>query len=475
MDGGICDPTLHGAVRSYSLLVAEERPGDTLSQALGANASDQALLRLENHKRHVAERWQTFDSEHQHLQLDGVFGEDHGPPRLDGLLRAVQDAEAAWERKKGSGIGKTKQAIENFMGAMNNHSYLFSIIPSGDKYTSLITGVMTSMTKAFVNHKKIAESFSEGLETITKDLETVQASVKISDTLQMRRLVVDLYVALFDFLCDAMDWYKGGGRRRLFGSFRQDYTDNIRKSTGKVKEALTRIRVEAEQATQFRVQDTQQGMLFIRDGIGSMSQEIRIMKQLIFAGDKDRVNPTATRASLDDLDESSLLVLGREATRTLVANGESQRAVGCRQPPRHGRTLSGEDDVVELWDDDLSDGADRSHGHASSALGTAFSYTRAGIQDAFAPHLECYLEDGRSEVLTSGGSISTFFLPSEVTQKRAAPWLGRKGFSLQCSTVSQDNSYSCYQRRWIRHHAVSNHMYSKGSMAPYPVPRRHLT
>lgn len=33
IDGGICDPAFHGAARSYSF-VAEERPGDTLSQAL---------------------------------------------------------------------------------------------------------------------------------------------------------------------------------------------------------------------------------------------------------------------------------------------------------------------------------------------------------------------------------------------------------------------------------------------------------
>lgn len=38
MDADDLDPALHGVVRRYSLIVAEERPGDTLSQALGANA-----------------------------------------------------------------------------------------------------------------------------------------------------------------------------------------------------------------------------------------------------------------------------------------------------------------------------------------------------------------------------------------------------------------------------------------------------
>jgi len=168
MDDDELDPIIHGVVRRYSHKVAEERPDDTLSQALGVNArheeaeeswpawlqsqnhyNDQALLRLEKHKRQIAERWKTFNSDHPGLQLEDIFKEGQGPPRLDGLLRAAQDAEAVWDSKKESGIGKTKYAIENFMDTMNNHSYLFSILPSGDKYTSLITGVMTSITKVW--------------------------------------------------------------------------------------------------------------------------------------------------------------------------------------------------------------------------------------------------------------------------------------------------------------------------------------
>ena len=38
MNGDDLDPALHGVVRRYSLIVAEQRPADTLSQALGANA-----------------------------------------------------------------------------------------------------------------------------------------------------------------------------------------------------------------------------------------------------------------------------------------------------------------------------------------------------------------------------------------------------------------------------------------------------
>lgn len=57
------------------------------------------------------------------------------------------------------------------------------------------------------------------------------------------------------------------------------------------------------------------------------------------------------------------------------------------------------------------------HGNTLDASDSVFSYTRANIQDVSTPHLKHYLEDGRSEILRSGRSISTSFLPSEVAQK----------------------------------------------------------
>jgi hypothetical protein len=40
-----------------------------------------------------------------------------------------------------------KNRFLNFAETMNDYSYLFSIVPSGDKYTSLITGVVSSVVK----------------------------------------------------------------------------------------------------------------------------------------------------------------------------------------------------------------------------------------------------------------------------------------------------------------------------------------
>jgi len=144
----------------------------------------------------------------------------------------------------------------------------------------------------------------------------------MSNTPEMKFLVVELYVAVFNFLCDAMDWYGGSRKRRIMGSFRQNYADDIRKNTDKIKEALDRIRLEADQATQSRVQDTHQDMRGVLHEMKSMSQKL---ERLEAAAEKDRQNPTASAAAFENLAEQFMLVLGQRAMRTLVATGEAQR------------------------------------------------------------------------------------------------------------------------------------------------------
>lgn len=99
---------------------------------------------LEERKEGMAKRWKEFNSS---LKIGVILTENDDPPHVNTLLQAVGAAEEEWTKRKESGLGKTKSAVENFLNTLNDHSYLFSIIPNGDKYTSLITGVITSVVK----------------------------------------------------------------------------------------------------------------------------------------------------------------------------------------------------------------------------------------------------------------------------------------------------------------------------------------
>lgn len=68
-------------------------------------------------------------------------------PTIQTLQKAVNDAQDEWKAKGETQFGKAKDRLFDFLEMMNDHSYLFKFIPAGDKYISLITGVVSSVVQ----------------------------------------------------------------------------------------------------------------------------------------------------------------------------------------------------------------------------------------------------------------------------------------------------------------------------------------
>ncbi len=112
------------------------------------STSDAALIPLEEQCKELVSIWKSFQVLFPEAKDSNVTVVGAGTiPTVDGLLRAVQKAEADWQDKRKSSFGKAKGRFLAFLDTMNDHSYLFSFIPQGDKYTSLITGVVSSVVK----------------------------------------------------------------------------------------------------------------------------------------------------------------------------------------------------------------------------------------------------------------------------------------------------------------------------------------
>lgn len=60
----------------------------------------------------------------------------------------MKETAQAWEDKRDSGFGRAKEKMIGFSEALVSFSDLFSIIPQGDKYVSLFTGVISTTIKA---------------------------------------------------------------------------------------------------------------------------------------------------------------------------------------------------------------------------------------------------------------------------------------------------------------------------------------
>ncbi|KAI2464414.1 hypothetical protein F4781DRAFT_72887 [Annulohypoxylon bovei var. microspora] len=222
------DPAGAKLVRQYSDEIANAMPGNVPEHAIATHETE---LQADEHKPAAWRHWLRFEPPEssdfvvanlqagakeatdlwKKLQLDigdlGARGEQI--PTVETLWTAVRQAQTQWDKKKEKGFGRAKAHLFSFFETMNEHKYLFSIIPNGDKYTSLITGVITSIVKASVNHESIAEGFSRALQEISRDLDFVRRGTRMCNTTEMKGHVVSLYREVFAFLCYTMKWMIG--------------------------------------------------------------------------------------------------------------------------------------------------------------------------------------------------------------------------------------------------------------------------
>lgn len=60
---------------------------------------------------------------------------------------AIQKAQAQIQKNQSSTFGKVKAFFSTSAQVLDNHNYLFDLLPSGDKYTSVFTGALSSIVK----------------------------------------------------------------------------------------------------------------------------------------------------------------------------------------------------------------------------------------------------------------------------------------------------------------------------------------
>ncbi|KAI1746506.1 hypothetical protein F4782DRAFT_524269 [Xylaria castorea] len=256
------DPEVVGIVRRYSDKIASTMSGNVLGRAVVAQ---EAELRAAEERPTLWKNWLRFDIPEpdpdvaslqqkakeaanlwRSLKLD--IG-DPGPsgdqvPTVTTLWAAIDQAQRQWIKRSESWFGKAKTQLFSFLETMDSHNYLFSIIPNGDKYTSLITGVITSIVKASVNHETLAEGFSRALQDISRDLNFVRRGTLLCNTAEMKGHVVLLYRKVFAFLCYTLKWYSSSWNRFRKAFDNKFYDKNVEQRVKRIQGLVQRVRDE---------------------------------------------------------------------------------------------------------------------------------------------------------------------------------------------------------------------------------------
>ncbi|KAH7123501.1 hypothetical protein B0J13DRAFT_566717 [Dactylonectria estremocensis] len=458
-------PDITPIVRQYSLEVEKSQPDDSLSQALGLVAkqethesrskrqalewkkwlqfgesqSDDILGPLEQQRAELVRTWENF----QHLfQGEGEAAvPPNSIPTIDTLRGAINQAQNAWLAKKTKGFAKAKDRFFDFLDTMNDHSYLFNIIPSGDKYVSLITGVVSSVVVVSANYKKIAEGFSMALVDISSDLHFVTKNAEIADSQEMRRLVVELYVGVFKLLCHTLEWFKRK-KNRFFSALNKNfYDDTVDSLVQGIRRTVQKVRDEAQYIANGRVERI--------EGMVHHALSLRVV------GNESRNdNMETTQKKLENAKQS----LGYLSVRTLVSVEEQQtldrtHQTSRQREPNQLNIVSAKEpgSVDEIEDEDNS-----SLENDSNELSSRYEIER------LCQLISTYLEDGREDVTRASSGAPTSTLPGEVltqmqlwikTPRSKMLWAcgdpvapygsGLSGAARRLSTVSMDSGLPC--------------------------------
>ncbi|KIW73051.1 hypothetical protein, variant [Phialophora macrospora] len=130
-----------------------------------------------------------------------------------------------------------------------------AVIPSDDKYISLLTGSLSAIALATINHERLAEGVADGIKQLSDDLVFWNKQLGVhGDNLAMHGYIKDLYVVIFEFLTDVFVEWSSSGWQRFVSSFNKNSFDRLLGSKRVQMDAIAaRLDREANLETQRRI------------------------------------------------------------------------------------------------------------------------------------------------------------------------------------------------------------------------------
>ena len=179
------------------------------------------------------------------------------------------------QKNQDTALGKVKSLFSKSAQSLDNHNYLFDLLPSGDKYTSVFTGAFSAVVKvmffssqqglrlmwdikATVTHDKIASEISSGFDEIADQVRSFYFVIKLHPrSTYIKYYIAMFYFELFGFLvCIMREWYQSSWRR-LSKSLGSSFLESTVQGTLSTLSLYTK-RVEAEDARRMREMNTRQ-------------------------------------------------------------------------------------------------------------------------------------------------------------------------------------------------------------------------
>jgi hypothetical protein len=184
--------------------------------ANGCVPDEEAVLFEQSRRLYAA--WDKFRRDlpkDQQMQL-----EERDRPDINYLVATVNKASATWQSdREESKLGKLKSKFHSLCETCHDHSSLLAIVPK-DKYVTLLTGSLSAIAQATINHQNIAEGVVDTLDDLGHDIDFWNRQMMEHGNIpSLRQYIQELYVIVFEFFTEIFNKWSKSGWKRFLTSF----------------------------------------------------------------------------------------------------------------------------------------------------------------------------------------------------------------------------------------------------------------
>ncbi|SPJ90367.1 uncharacterized protein FTOL_13248 [Fusarium torulosum] len=178
---------------------------------------EEAVLIDQSRRLHAA--WSKFRRDLPKDQQVQIEGRDL--PDINYLVATVKKASETWQSdREGSKLGKLKSKFHSLCETCQDHSSLLSIIPKDDKYVTLLTGSLSAIAQATINHQNLAEGVADTLDDLSHDIDFWNRQMREHGNIpSLRKYIQELYVVVFEFFTEIFNKWSKSGWKRVLTSF----------------------------------------------------------------------------------------------------------------------------------------------------------------------------------------------------------------------------------------------------------------
>ncbi|KAK8016969.1 hypothetical protein PG993_015158 [Apiospora rasikravindrae] len=332
-------------IKSFSDDIRQDHPGDLLSRGLStAVAIDR---QREKDSASIREQWNFLLAEGRQFAIDLIPDEEavllsqsrelykawtkfcqslppdqqaemlHEIPSLKFLYQSVEKASTTWrDNRDGTKTGRLKSIFTRLVETFQSHSNIVSMIPTNDKYVTLLTGSISAIASACTNHEKLASGVSESLDELSHDMAYWNGLMALfPDQEMMQRYIMELYTVVFEFLTEIFtQWSKSSWKRFVKAFDEQAFHDLFTEKRKRIKSIENRMKRHADgahmQAALTFQSDTGQRLSEIQLQVQTLTQVIRnlgIDVQSIFASKAMQISDNSADDPLNRLLEPPIV------------------------------------------------------------------------------------------------------------------------------------------------------------------------